>query len=387
MASDVPALRAPGARIGSYDALRALAAVAVVAIHVMAAGMGARGAEASAAPWLFQTYSFIWFATPAFAFITGALVWSPRRLIGSWAEYRSFLSRRATIVLYPYLAWTLFYIVFGRYTPAELRPQMPLGSYLVDCLRLLLLGRASFHLYFIPVVLEFYLVAPLVSRAFARSPWLTGLGLWAVGAFTTLVITGPPSAHLVTAYGMLRYTLWLLPAAAAGGWYGTMRERMRPLMSRIWPLLLAAGLFLRWFDRGPLVVQQQWQQRGWETAALVLTLIGLVELLDLIVRRWPSTTRITRWLGGLAFGVYLVHPVVISAVGYVIDGLDLARFWVSPLFTVAGIIAIAALSFLLVDVGMRIPLIGWVFGRAAVRRVVSPDASAASESGSRNQIA
>jgi peptidoglycan/LPS O-acetylase OafA/YrhL len=343
--------------------MRVLGALAVVAIHVMAAGMGARGEGAASVPWLFHTYSFIWFATPAFAFITGALVWSPRRQIRSWPEYGSFLKRRATIVLYPYLFWTVFYIGFGRYTPAELQPQLPLGSYLLDVLKLFLLGRASFHLYFIPVVLEMYLVAPLVSAAFARRPWIAGLGLWAVGAFTTLVVKAPTSDHLVTAYRMLQYTLWLLPAAAAGGWYGTVRTRYRPVLVRIWPLLLTSGLVLRALDRGSLVVANQWQQRAVEMTALVLTLIGLVELLDLLTRNRPALAKASERLGLLAYGVYLIHPMVIAAVGYAIDGLDLAKFWVSPVFTVAAIFLIAALSFAFVWVVMLWPRTAWVFGR------------------------
>lgn len=349
-------------RIVRYDALRIVAALTVIAIHVIAAGMDARGPAASAAPWLFNTYTFIWFATPSFAFITAALIWG-HRPITSWAEYRSFLRRRASVVLVPYLFWSFFYIAYGRYTPADLRPMMPLGNYVLDVVKLLLLGRGSFHLYFIPVVLEFYLVAPLVGRAFARHPWITGLVIWATGAYTSLVITAPASEHLVTAYRMLGYTLWLLPAAAAGGWYGAMRTRIEPVMSRIWPLLLVAGPTLRWFDRGPLLVTTPVQQRTVETTALILTLLGLISLLDVLLKRAPAAAPHMQRLGEVAFAMYLIHPVI---VGFFQDGLEslgYAQYWLSPVFTIAMIVVVAAVAFVSAWVLTRIPGVSWVFGR------------------------
>jgi len=359
-------------RVAGYDALRALAATAVIAIHVMAAGIAASHAPVVPGTWLYATYTFIWFATPSFAFLTGALIWAPRRPVTTWSEYKTFLSRRATVVLYPYLFWTAFYILYGRYTPTELRPQMPLGSYIVDVIRLLALGRASFHLYFIPVVLEFYLIAPLVSRAFARRPWLTGLALWAIGAFTTLVVGPPQSDHLATAYRMLQYTLWLLPAAAAGGWYGTMRTRAEPVLARIWPLLLASGLALRWYDRAPFPMVPTWQQRTLETTALVLTLVGLVSMLDLIARRVPRIAPVTQYLGALAFGAYLVHPLVVAVAADLIERLGLAVLWTSPAFVVAVIAVVVALTFLLIGWLVRYRAVAWVFGRSSTDACVRP---------------
>lgn len=338
--------------------------IAVVSIHVMAAGMPSRGPGAMSTPLLFNTYSFIWFATPSFAFLTGALIWASHRRIDTWADYWSFLRRRAGVVLVPYLVWSAVYIVFRYYTPGDLQPQMPLWSFVLDVVKLLLLGRASFHLYFIPVVLEFYLVAPLVARAFARQPWLTGLTLWAVGAFTTLIVKAPPSDHLVTAYRMLGYTVWLLPAAAAGGWYGVVRRTAMPVLSRVWPLFLAAGLTLRWLDRGPWLLTVPWQQRVIETSALVFTIIGLVTALDMLVRVLPGLAPITWRLGSYSFGVYLVHPFAIYAMARVVTRLGLNGMWVSPWFTIAAIVAVAVGCFASVGVLMRYPAVAWVFGRS-----------------------
>lgn len=354
-------------RISSYDTMRVIAAVAVIAIHVVGAGIAARGLGSAMTPGLYNMYTFIWFATPSFAFLTGALIWAPRRPIRSWSEYRSFLRRRASIVLVPYLFWSVIYLLWGRFTPPALLPQMPIGSYLLDSAKLFLLGRASFHLYFIPVVLEFYLVAPLVSRGFARRPLLTWLVLWAIGAYTTLIIKAPTSEHLVTLYRMLQYTVWLLPAAAAGAWYGTVRDSVSGYLRWMWPLVLGFGLALRWLDRSPLLVTNDWQQRTVETTALVLTLIGLVSMLDVLVTRWPGCGPTAHYLGSLAFGVYLVHPVGIALATDAIEYFGVTGLWASPLFNLGIIAAIVALCFVAVGFLTRFRAVAWVFGRQATR--------------------
>ena len=341
--------------------LRAVAAVAVVGIHVLAAGGAARGDAGNSLPWVVDSYTFIWFATPAFAFLTGALVWNYRP-IGTWQDYASFLRRRASVVLYPYLLWSAFYIWFGRYTPADLRPQMPLGEYMIDVVRLLVLGRASFHLYFLPVVFGFYLVAPVVSRWYAKRPWLTFALLYLFGALAMILVPVPPSEHLVTAHRLFRSTMWLLPPAAVGGLYGAIRVRHARLLARAWPLLLTLGLFMRWYDRGPLYVESAWLQRPLEYAYMGATLIGLVCLFDVLARRLPGLATASRWLGAGALGVYLIHPVAIAIVSDALDYAGRTQLWLEPWFTAVVTLGIAAACYVVVTVVGRSPALAWVFG-------------------------
>lgn len=353
-------------RIGELDALRVVASIAVVAIHVLAAGYTARGDAGNAAPWVFNSYTFIWFATPAFAFLTGALVWNYRP-ITTLADYASFLRRRASVVLYPYLFWSAFYIIYQRYTPMELRPQLPLGEFIIDIGRLLVLGRASFHLYFLPIVIIFYVVAPLVSAAFRRQPFLTFLGLWGLGAFGTLILPRPTSPHLVSLYRVFELTMWLLPAAAAGGLYGAIRTRYSSVLRRVWPLLLFGGLFMRWYDRGPLHIDIVWIQRATETLYLAVTIIGLACLLELITRNRHRLARTAQTLGVGAFGVYIIHPIGIAVVSDAVDAAGAHSLWQSGPFTIAVTGLVVAVSYGVVLAARQVPALSWVFGMPARR--------------------
>ncbi len=348
-------------RVLGYDVLRAVAAIAVVVIHVLAEGSGVRGAEGNALPWVYDSYTFIWFATPAFAFLTGALVWNYRP-IRTVQELGTFFRKRASVVLYPYLVWSAFYIWFGRYTPADLRPQMPIGEWVVDVVRLLVLGRASFHLYFLPVVLIFYLVAPVISRLYARWPWLTFVALYAIGALGTVVIPAPASGHFVTAYRLFRSTMWLLPTAAVGALYGAVRERYAGVLARAWPLILSVGLFMRWYDRGPLYVETVWLQRLNEYAYLGATLVGLACLFDVLAHRMPTLAKASRWLGAGALGVYLIHPIAIAGVTEVLEARGATNLWIQPWFTVAVSAAVVVGCYAVVTLAGRVRALSWAFG-------------------------
>ncbi len=350
-----------GTRVAGYDLLRAMAAVAVVGIHVLAAGAGSRGDATGMAPWVYTTYTFIWFATPAFSFLTGVLVWNYRP-IRTRAELIAFFRRRASVVLYPYLAWSAFYIWFGYYTPTDLRPSLPMGEYLLDVVRLLVLGRASFHMYFLPIVLLFYVFAPVISRLFRARPWITFAVLYAIGLFATIVVPVPESGQSGTLYRFFLSTMWLLPSAAAGGLFGAIRTRYATFFARAWPFLLALGLFGRWYDRGPLWVQQVWLQRINEFTYLGLTLIGLACMLDVLGRAAPRLASASRTLGAAALGVYIIHPVAIWAVIQMLDRAGMTHLWAQPWFNVALTAAVVVACNAVVMLAGRTRVFAWLLG-------------------------
>ncbi|MBN2247324.1 MAG: acyltransferase [Coriobacteriia bacterium] len=350
-----------GGRVAGFDLLRALAAVAVVGIHVLAAGAWARGDATGMARWVYTTYTFIWFATPAFSFLTGVLVWNYRP-ITSREELISFFRRRASVVLYPYLVWSAFYLWFGYYTPTDLRPAMPLGDYLLDVVRLLVLGRASFHMYFLPIVLIFYALSPVISRLFRAWPWVTFAVLYSIGLFATIVVPAPEAGHGVTLYRLFVTTMWLLPSAAVGGLFGAVRVRYARFFDRAWPVLLALGMFGRWYDRGPLWVQQVWLQRINEFTYLGLALVGLVCMLDVLGRKAPRLASASRGLGAAALGVYLIHPVAIWAVVQVLDRTGTTALWAQPWFTLAVTVAVVVLCNAFVMLAGRSRWFAWALG-------------------------
>ena len=115
----------------SAQVLRAIAILGVILIHTCPPGMT-------------QVYvrPFINYSVPLFLFLSGYLT--------SWeqSDYFSFIKRRFNRVLIPYLIWTAVYtIVFQR-------PERLISNVFT--------ARAAYHLYYIPVYLQFVVLLPLL---------------------------------------------------------------------------------------------------------------------------------------------------------------------------------------------------------------------------------
>ena len=93
-------------RILGYDVLRVVSIVAVVATHVLMVYRGTPDQNAITS----ALDDLLHFAVPAFFFVSGALVWGAYRG-RSLRDYVSFLHKRASVVLGPYLVWSALYLL------------------------------------------------------------------------------------------------------------------------------------------------------------------------------------------------------------------------------------------------------------------------------------
>lgn len=133
-------------RLYYIDLFRILACLAVISIHCTAFIMGSIQGRISLS--ILAVNRILTFAVPAFIFISGYSLYS---------NYNSkkilifnFIKKRVSKVLLPYLVWANIYFVFSilkGYTCTW-------DSYLVQ----LILGQTSYHLYFIPIIIQFYIL-------------------------------------------------------------------------------------------------------------------------------------------------------------------------------------------------------------------------------------
>lgn len=109
------------------------------------------------------------FAVPLFVLISGAALGFSRQ-----ESYARFLRRRCVRLIPAYLVWSLIYYVYGLLTTKS-------AFSVFEFAGILLRGGASSHLYFIVLILQFYLLAPLLRRWVQRMP--------AAALVTSLLIT------------------------------------------------------------------------------------------------------------------------------------------------------------------------------------------------------
>ena len=372
------------------DVVRLLTFGGVIAVHVVAATTPGGSVPARG------TLMLLHFTRETFFVITGfVLVHSAYRAPGDPRgprpfDVRAFWRRRYLLVGVPYLVWSAVYWLQldHRFTGAGLRA---LGHELLT-------GTAQYHLYFLLVSLQVYLAFPLLLalvRATAHRPWVV-LGTSAVLQlllFWALHDVLPGRAGLpgwvaaVTPYAeqlLPSYQFYVVAGALAAAHLDALQQWVLRHGRRLVAALVVGGaategVYLAQVAGGATAGHAsevlQPVMVGW---TLVVTACLLAAGLA-YARRRPSTSaagtseagtsRVSAAVGEgarISFGVFLVHPLVITVlqqtwpghvVGRVPAPASQALLWV---LTVAIGVAVA-------EVAVRIPLSLPLTGRPSER--------------------
>lgn len=152
-----PATAANKSRIAELDVLRGLAFLAVVLQHSLGYYAQAGDILPAEAAALGLLLHFTKFAVPAFVFVTGVV------LFYNYYEklsYTGFIKKRCRDILAPYFVWTCLYeLLLNGLPPASLVWLKQFGLKLLT-------GSEVYHLWFVVMIFQFYLVFPLLLGAF-----------------------------------------------------------------------------------------------------------------------------------------------------------------------------------------------------------------------------
>lgn len=220
--------RAAPARLSSLDICRGLAILAVIFIHVSGHFLTVLHPPKSHTPPTWAWYAlavpnqdFQW-AVPCFLMLSAfvnALSLSRRNDVGQYAR------RRVQTALLPYVIWSGVYIVVDTLLSHK---HFPGPGHIA---KLLLMGTAHFHLYFFVLVLEMYVLLPLLISVFQKRP-----PFWAVAVGAVVL--------QVVVYGLNRYVflhrfqttiLWDILPVALGLWLFSQSAR--------WPEIFRKGVW------------------------------------------------------------------------------------------------------------------------------------------------
>ena len=138
--------------------LRGIAICAVVAIHTFS--IATTNVQVGVASWAYQIFhNLIQFAVPCFIFISAILLSYP--LKDKELDLKKFYIKKIYRIVIPYLLWTLFYlllkVVLNQMAASELLNWKNWVFWLT-------LGKAYTHLYYMSIILQLYLFAPLLLR-------------------------------------------------------------------------------------------------------------------------------------------------------------------------------------------------------------------------------
>ncbi|WP_084473992.1 acyltransferase [Deinococcus pimensis] len=347
-------------RLAAVDVTRGVLTVAVVAHHVS-------GIVLPLAPpgpphvLLAALNRSLLFVVPAFLFVTALVL--TRSALRSF-DARRYYGTRVRTALLPYLLWTVLYVLF-RVATGQDAPDVLLDP--ARWLTWLRYGKGYFHLYFLLIALQFYLVLPLLLPLFRRTwpLWLvvtvafgTQLGVYWLNRSTDLVHFRFPGTM----------ALWYIPAITLGMYVGANYARFDELWRRHRRPVFAFAA-LGWAVYLPLaytvltggrVNTFVYSAAHWVyTTVFALVLFGVAHS----AARGPAwLSRPLARLGTFSLQIYLLHPAVLFWVDRrgAFPGGDSALF----LLTVLGYALVALLvPFVIARAleGRRASV--WLFGR------------------------
>ncbi len=327
----------PVGRVVEYDLIRVLSIALVVLIHVLSPFYGNGAIVLSGVDVVKLLSREIRFVVPMYVVLTGALVWTrPSTTIRGWTE---FFVRRARTVLVPYVVWSSVFVLIPVVGGSAAFPGVR------TMLRHLLLGSAHYHLYFVPIILGVYALAPVASWVWRTLGGGVVFVLSIVAGIAVPLAIGDLDQSAVFQAAELVATF--LPYAGTGALYAVLRKdpRWQAVERWAWPLILVGGLVVRaWF--GAVV---PWPGDPAQVLALavvmnVLQCIAFLGMARYIAKRWPSfAARSVPW-APVVLGVYLAHPLLLRVLMPLLDRGILPAFpWAVLAWTVVTLTSFVAM--------------------------------------------
>lgn len=357
--------------IGEIDFLRGFAILGVVLIH--SSGFGATGSSFAAAstpnPAVLMALvakAITFFSVPLFLLISGFAL---MHTYGSNFSVSDFYKKRLRSILVPYIIFSLFYLLFDgarQYFAVGVWPLLTP----VDVFWKLAFGKSFFHLWFVSVILQLYIVYPVLARGYAmfKAKGKTEIFLMAFlfSQVCWVLLFLPYGGQMV--FGCVFY--FVLGFYCADN-YEAILNRIRRMKTQTvlipW-LALALTVTVLLFD-------YYFVNRAnlFEPLSRVILLVpvfnliafGLLVKATLLIETGESLLRKALYeLGAYSFGIYLVHAffreMVLGALSWASIAADTFIFYVI-LFTVT-----LLASYLAVRAVYSLPFGELILGRVRV---------------------
>lgn len=294
------------------------------------------------------------FAVPVFVMITGAL------LLGREYEPWSFLKKRLTRVVVPFLFWSLVYIWYSLYNEEITFG----GDVWVDAkiaLHLLKVG-SSYHLWYVYMLIGLYFFIPVIGkyvRNASENEVLYFLIIW----FALMMITQPYLSRFNPSVDM-HYFAGFAGYLVLGHHLAFKDFAVKHL--RFWMLLLFISGVLLIAIGSRLVIGHPGLPGTvfFEPVnpAVLMTAIGMFMLVKLTVPKVPPIIiRIRDFVGGYNYGIYLGHALVLY---FLDDPFGISYKLCAPIVSIPLTALICFIvTLVLVWLVNKIPFIGkWISG-------------------------
>ncbi|MDP4097418.1 acyltransferase [Paenibacillus sp. P96] len=369
-------------RVAEIGVLRGLAFAAVVLQHSIAHYSIVPGVTLADGVLLAILLLAAKFAVPVFVFITGLVLFYN---YDGKLSFGTFLSKRFKDIIVPYIIWSAVFEA-GNVLAAG-------GAWSWDTLLLygqkLLTGKTSYHLWYIVMIIQCYLLFPVLRKAVraiaAAIPAkvapaaLAATGLLYVGLMYCIgpisrmfeALDIPVLTPMFTVYAdrnVLYFLFYFILGASAGMNIGRWNEWVRKAGWMYWSLfaLLTGILLFRLVgtfqtDEG-LVIRFHSVSllRPLMAVYCIVLIFAAYRMAMAIIATAPLIARRISWLGMVSYGAYLMHPLMLRFT-YLPDQ-QLFAAWNVTVRTLMSFVVCSLLSAGAAWLLSRLPLGRWTVG-------------------------
>lgn len=334
----------PPERIQYLDVLRVLSMLSVVFLHTAA---GTLRANYGSSVWHFANAltSLMSASVPIFFMISGALLLRSHKTLS--VQYT--LAKRVPRVLIPFLVWSLIAIAYYLFVSWRITGS-PDVSAALNRLAHLPAKPTTIHLWFMYALIPLYIISPLIKSlidSMGRSQVLYAMALWAV--FSSLLPT--TAALLPKSFSSLvildtKYNLSFLAGYAGyfiAGYYLMVWQR-RISARLLWSIIVIDTVCISvgtWWKTGALGTYAELFKTYSGLYVLVLSCALFLLCKELLRERALDGFMggAVRFLAPLAFGVYLIHNLLVDLVSRIVPWFPAGSV---PIMLVSYIVVLAA---------------------------------------------
>ena len=341
-------------RLPAFDKLRVGATFAVIAIHITAAYV-------LVSPVAYFVNQLVRFAVPLFIIMSGFLLYYADLNTGC-LTLTAFYRKRLGRVVGPYILWTLLYGSLN-YLVSGIPHQLLL--LLIFWAKHLLWGTAYYHLYFLVIILQLYVLYPFLRTQLQKRciTWLAASFLLTLTTQTFLylnmmnLITLPVSyqaLYLVAFPGWIFYfMLGMSMALKKDAWENYLRKH-GAFLGLVW--LVSLGLLL--LDSR----LSSTYGSSIRPSVIFYTVSSYFFFYGIALRSYNEMNFWGSWLSQQSFLIFLMHPLVLTILVFMTTRLHRPDLWAGTLGMLWLYLATVAGTLFMTYVASLTPLAGWLGG-------------------------
>ncbi len=306
-------------RLQEFDYIRAAAALAVIAIHVTASYMD-------------FTLAYLWnhavrFAVPLFIIISGFLLYYTDRY-AAVLPARAFYKKRLDRILWPYFIWTLLYSLLNAYFLSLKSPLLFLSTLGKD----LLWGTGYYHLWFLPIILQLYILYPLLRRWMEKDPRALLLGSLTISlAAQSLIylymlhIISLPAQYSL--FYVRAFPVWLFYFVF--GMFVARKQRDSDATRGRFSVSLSRSGFICLSSLGLMLLDSRLTVQGSivRPSVMLYAISSYFFFYALALRFSQEENPWLTWLSAQSFLIYLMHPLLLTTLVYTANTIGHPGLW------------------------------------------------------------